>query len=555
MFNYNPEILELLKGESCVICSPLGSGKTQSVKEYIATSKSINLIVVNDIEAQESFVKDIENYCVVYNSKEEMSFKQAITIVRQNRANSLVITKSKFNRLLSVESEILDEFDKIILDEASGLNPIQMSRTKNAISDISAIFEEVMLDCGEEILEKYLVLTMYIRHLYKTITESKEHSQFYKEGMTPSRMKYADGLYKDIKRLYDEHKLHSKTEHLIQVFNLLDAIRTDNLYLGEYMNKKERVINFLYANTFLEERIRNTRAKIIVLDATANLNKYIYRKLGLKIKYLEEKKYPNLVFHIHKYKHITDALGRANDEVTAKIAEDIVSSGRGSYLTFCTKSKENLLTDIGLEKVDYVFSGRDIGSNVYMDETELNLVYSQTFPIHFRSLYNAVILDIRPYLASNPVEVRKTETRLMTERLVQLIGRTAIRQDSNAKVNVHFYCVDQDKIERTQDYFGIPDSNVIIYDIKDIGVAKKSVTIEEVLNTIEFHLQLKFSGYEIDLKEIIRNRLYSPETKNATISSWYIKEKYKSQIIALAKKYKAEFYIKQGRKGGGFIKF
>lgn len=64
MFKYNPRILELIKGEPLVISSGLGTGKTQSVKQYVSTTTTRTLVVVNDTDSQEDLLKGVEEYCV-----------------------------------------------------------------------------------------------------------------------------------------------------------------------------------------------------------------------------------------------------------------------------------------------------------------------------------------------------------------------------------------------------------------------------------------------------------------------------------------------------------
>lgn len=99
------------------------------MKQYLSTTTEQILVIVNDIEAQDAFIIDLPNI-TVYNSNTPDSFYETI---RNLNKNHLIITKTKFNNLLTLGDNIFSMFDRIFIDEASGLSPIQLSSMEDSI--------------------------------------------------------------------------------------------------------------------------------------------------------------------------------------------------------------------------------------------------------------------------------------------------------------------------------------------------------------------------------------------------------------------------------------
>jgi len=98
-----------MSDESLVLCASLGSGKSESVKQFIATTKKNKiLLVVNEKEAQRGYYEDLPDRIIVHNTVERgvesttiTNFKEAYAEMTDEK-NILCITKSKFNSLLIV---------------------------------------------------------------------------------------------------------------------------------------------------------------------------------------------------------------------------------------------------------------------------------------------------------------------------------------------------------------------------------------------------------------------------------------------------------------------
>lgn len=524
-----------------VISKPLGSGKTTSIKQFVSTSKERCLVVVNDIKSQETF-RGIATIC----NHEENKFSKVI-LTKDN----IVITKAKFNNILILNKKQLSLFEYIFIDESSGLNPIIMENLSASIEHLVNLLH-VTMSKKECYFSKHMALLTKIKYI-KDVILSSEFSMFYKYPISETTSEMAKGLLEDL--LIDYNKTHDITStQVVQLMYFISAISANELYIGERIVNNKRHIDVLYVNTSLKTFLQETKSEVLVYDATAEISSPLYEYLNIQIEEYPKLTYPNLKFHIHKYTYLTPSSGRKSKDNTLKVLQEIKEENRNNELTFCIKSKQELLDDFGFELTDYIFSGRDVGSNEYRDLTSINIVYSNTLPIHYRCLYNKIIRNIPIEECSSPIELKKAESIIMGDRLSQLIGRLAIRQDSNAKVDVHFYCVDRGQIEVAKEHFQLPEENIILYSTKDIGIPQKSVTIDDILHCLQNEMQFAWSGRRINVAETIRESLYHPNTSKNTISSWY-KGKNRERIVELATKNKCRIEAKSGRGGGFFVVF
>lgn len=524
-----------------VISKPLGSGKTTSIKQYISTTKERCLVVVNDIQSQQTF-RGIATIC----NHEENKFSRAI-LTKDN----IVITKAKFNNILILNKKQLSLFKYIFIDESSGLNPIIMENLSSSIEHLVNLLH-VTMSKKETYFSKHMALLTKIKYIKDEIL-NLEFSMFYKYPISETTSEMAKGLLEDL--LIDYNKTHAITStQVVELMYFISAISVNELYMGERIINDKRHIDVLYVNTSLKTFLQETKSEVYVYDATAEISSSLYEYLNIPIEEYPKLTYSNLKFHIHKYSYLTPSSGRKSIDNTLKVLQEIKEENRSNELTFCIKSRQETLAGFGFELTDYIFSGRDIGSNEYRDLTSMNIVYSNTLPMHYRCLYNKIIRNIPIEECSSPLELKKAESIIMGDRLAQLIGRLKIRQDHNAEVNIHFYCVDRGQIEVAKEHFQIPDENIILYPTKDIGIPQKSITIEDVLHCLQNEMQFAWSGRRINVAETIREGLYHPNTSKNTIASWY-KRDNRDKIVDLATKNKCHIEAKSGRGGGFFIVF
>ena len=104
------------------------------------------------------------------------------------------------------------------------------------------------------------------------------------------------------------------------------------------------------------------------------------------------------------------------------------------------------------EKVYYFFSGFDIGSNKFVNETELNIIALQTYPKAQRVLYNHIIRGIDLEIA-NFSRDDKAEQELLSSLLVQNINRSKSRvYDSTDKITINLICVSETIAQKAKEF-------------------------------------------------------------------------------------------------------
>ena len=108
----NPHQIQLLESivtdENLVICAGLGTGKSQSVLQYIYENKKEKiLLIANEKEAQNSYKTGLPDRIILHNTVDKSDyvvrdFKEAISSLTDEQ-NVLCITKSKFKPKYNVQ--------------------------------------------------------------------------------------------------------------------------------------------------------------------------------------------------------------------------------------------------------------------------------------------------------------------------------------------------------------------------------------------------------------------------------------------------------------------
>ena len=561
-FYYNLELLEdITSDESIVICASLGAGKSESVKQYITgTIKDKILLVVNEKEAQRGYFEDLPDRIIVHNTVERgvesttiTNFKEAYSQMTDS-ANVLCITKSKFNSLLIVRPNILMTFHKIIIDEANGLNPITVSDLNMDIDKVIANITPLM---SLKTDTYYNNITEVIRFLkgIKNKYEDSEHLPFYKEEVTKELQIIAQNMLRGLRRLYEEEKIFGLKNTNI-FFGMLNCMAHNSVYLGDMNIKGRKTVCMLFANTFLNEYIKSSTTTIKILDGTAMNIKCLYDWLGIKVKddyECNKKEYPNLKIHLHTYKNLTPSKGRNNMEYTQKVVEDMIRLKRNEdILTFATLKivSEGILNDdFDINNINYVMSGKDVGFNGFRDLKDMNIIYFQTLPQHYRMLYNRIFKGMSFEQAYSKLELKQAESELMGAMLCQLIGRLKIRSNNLEHVNIYCYCVSPETLMGIVDYFKITKDNVVRYDEVDIGIALNEVKEKDII--VKLHKEMFAKVDKIVLVDWIRENFYDKNTKQETINKCY--GNIKSEILKLCELNGYELISKRGKGNKAYL--
>ena len=561
-FYYNPELLEdITSDESIVICASLGAGKSESVKQYITgTIKDKILLVVNEKEAQRGYFEDLPDRIIVHNTVERgvesttiTNFKEAYSQMTDS-ANVLCITKSKFNSLLIVRPNILMTFHKIIIDEANGLNPITVSDLNMDIDKVIANITPLM---SLKTDTYYNNITEVIRFLkgIKNKYEDSEHLPFYKEEVTKELQIIAQNMLRGLRRLYEEEKIFGLKNTNI-FFGMLNCMAHNSVYLGDMNIKGRKTVCMLFANTFLNEYIKSSTTTIKILDGTAMNIKCLYDWLGIKVKddyECNKKEYPNLKIHLHTYKNLTPSKGRNNMEYTQKVVEDMIRLKRNEdILTFATLKivSEGILNDdFDINNINYVMSGKDVGFNGFRDLKDMNIIYFQTLPQHYRMLYNRIFKGMSFEQAYSKLELKQAESELMGAMLCQLIGRLKIRSNNLEHVNIYCYCVSPETLMGIVDYFKITKDNVVRYDEVDIGIALNEVKEKDII--VKLHKEMFAKVDKIVLVDWIREKFYDKNTKQETINTCY--KNIKAEIVKLCELNGYRLISKRGKGNKAYV--
>lgn len=145
--------------------------------------------------------------------------------------------------------------------------------------------------------------------------------------------------------------------------------------------------------------------------------------------------------HYYRFADITPFQGRSDEELKKKMLEFMKKEKiPNDFLLFTNKTSVDIFKE-HYHKTNYVFSGKDIGSNEFREEENLAVVFYNTLPQSYRLMYNKEIKGMSIKEASSSLELEIAEYELVGSLMVQLVGRLKIREDNNANVSIYMFCV------------------------------------------------------------------------------------------------------------------
>jgi hypothetical protein len=531
--NFNPEILEDLKSnENLVICSSLGSGKSTSVKKYIDTNKKQKiLLVVNQIKDLKNFKEDLPDNLIYVDKDSRIKLKECVEIIHNSGYNCLAITKVRFNYMVTVKTKLFDKFNKIIIDESGGLNPVTQENFDDSLSNLLETLGKMIKLVDKEAYIKGKSLLDFLYKVNANFFNKKTVTKLLPISIGDSYRKIAEELSEHLLQMYEEDKI--KEHNIYKVFGLLHNIIENKLFINEYNTPQGKKSSILFINNFLKEFIKEKNIPIKVLDGTAKFLTPLYTWLGIKIKdtySINETKYPNMKIHFYKFDDVTPFEGRTNEEVKDRMIQFIKKEGLSSdFLLFTNKtSTETFMKHHS--KVDYVFSGSDVGSNEYMDEKNLIVVFYNTFPQSIRILWNKDIKGLSIEASQSNLELEIAEYELLGSMMCQLVGRTAIRVDNNAEVNIYMFCVPVTTPLSVKHHFKIERENFLVYNCS-LDLRKKTIlSVAGLFYLIE--LQLKDKIDKININEIA-TEYYGDKLTSSSIRQIKSRNKEKFEKLAI----------------------
>jgi hypothetical protein len=175
-----------------------------------------------------------------------------------------------------------------------------------------------------------------------------------------------------------------------------------------------------------------------------------------------------------------------------------------------------------------------------MEEKNLIVVFYNTFPQSIRILWNKDIKGLSIEASQSNLELEIAEYELLGSMMCQLVGRTAIRVDNNAEVNIYMFCVPATTPLSVKHHFKIERENFLVYNCSLDLRKKTNLSVAGLIYLIE--LQLKDGMDKIDINELAKEyygeRLSKDTPKN-------IRKTYKEKFDKIAEKYSYEYVIKR----------
>lgn len=453
---YDEEVLDVLEGlenfDKICIALVTGGGKSQSILEFVRRNNDKrHLLIFGTMKEQISFFEELgEDICAYWNGKLEESFSSKFNNFENG---AFCITKQKFiNLIINCELEILNSFEYIFYDEFGSLNPCIVEDLVTNLSDIQKYSKKVFTTHDRELYDNldFIYRDINIRAFKSICIDSSDNKLFnrvFKLECTEQYKNIAKELLDNMRTPQDE-KTSPKTNINIHysIKLMLHSILNNELYISAYEGTSGIVYNILGVNNLIRDFIEQFMGKLIVMDATAELVRDVYKYLGIEIisdfTKNKNKTYEHVNIKLFDVEDVTPRdIRSGKKEILDKISQVIKSR---KVITFVPlKIEETIKRFYGFDfgQVYHFRSGDDVGSNQFKDETELNIVALQTYPKVQRTLYNHIIKGMTLEQA-NSTRNDLAEFELLSSHLVQNINRSKSRiYSSNDEININLICV------------------------------------------------------------------------------------------------------------------
>ena len=553
------ELNNLKNGDSVCISLITGGGKSQSIMEFVKrNSTKSHLLIFSTTKEQETFLEELgEDMCMCWNSELKVSFKHAIDKFENG---AFCITKQKFiNLIVNDELDILNRFDYIFYDEFASLNPCLVDDLVSKLSEVQKCSRNVFSNLDRKLYDglDFIYRDINLR-TFNTISiensEDKLFNRIFKLECNDKYINIATEILENLKVSKDE-VVKTKLKLKPEIKLMLHSIKNNKLYVSAYRNKDEIVYNILGVNDMIKDFISQYSGRFIVMDATAKLVSDVYSYLGIRIiddfTKNKNKTYEHVEIKIHDIEGVKasdirqgkkeyDESKKGVDNTFLDSVSKIIKSRK--VVTFVPKKiKETFQAMYGydFEKVYYFFSGFDIGSNKFVNETELNIIALQTYPKAQRVLYNHIIKGIDLEIA-NFSRDDKAEQELLSSLLVQNINRSKSRvYDSTDKITINLICVSETIAQKAKEFM---KGSKMTYATKIYH--KEFNNNDRIFNCLDEYLKSYLEEkIVIELDNFLINRGFYD---NLTEMLYFI-DKNKKEIMGIALRYGFYLKIEDGR--------
>lgn len=445
---YDEEVLDVMSNVNNPTCIALitGGGKSQSIIEFVKRNQNKkHLIVFSTKKEQETFKEELEDLFCFWNSDTDNKFN-----FEDIKSVSFSITKQKFiNFILQENNDFFNQFDYIFYDEFSTLNPCLTNDLIKDLSEIQFHSRKIFNNFDRKIYNTLEWLYSDIRNRIMDLIfieeDKKLYNRVFKLDCNKDYIEKASLILETIKTSEDsEIKTNIKVSSSMLL--TLKSIINNKLYICSYEDKCGVTHNILGVNDMIKDFIKEFKGKFIVMDATADIVKDVYKYLGIDIydnfTKNKNKTYEHVNFNIYEFKDVEAKLIRKGDENSLDVISQAIRDRKiVSFIPL--KVKEAFKNNYGyeIEKIYHFFSGDDVGSNDFRDKTEINIIALQTYPRANRILYNHIIKG-ENLESANSSRSDFAEFELLSSHLVQNINRSKSRvYDCNEEININLICV------------------------------------------------------------------------------------------------------------------
>jgi hypothetical protein len=346
--------------------------------------------------------------------------------------------------------DFFNNFDYIFYDEFGTLNPCLSNDLIKNLSDIQ-LGSKKIFNKNDYKLHKTLeslfgdVKDRIIDSIY--IGEDiKLYNRLFKLECDEVYIEKANIILNSLKNKNDDESDKSNLKISSSIMLMLHSIINNKLYASVYDSGHEIVYNILGVNDKIKDFISNYKGKFIVMDATADIVKDVYKYLGIEIydnfTKNKNKTYEHVTLNIYEFKDVEAKLIRSGEESSLdSISQAIKDRKIISFVPLKIKTAFEKKYGYEIEKVFHFFSGDDVGSNKFRDKTEINIIALQTYPKANRVLYNHIIKG-ENLESANSSRNDFAEFELLSSHLVQNINRSKSRiYDCEEEININLISV------------------------------------------------------------------------------------------------------------------
>lgn len=432
----NRKLNTLTKGKTTIINSPMGAGKSTTLKHYLANmDDSMKALIVVEL-------KD-----TVDKFEEELQHRGAVGIHTDNKrslddnldAPILIITHSKLVSLITKSNadKLFKNYDLVAIDESINTYQSIEFSYHELITKILPTFTYYKVDAGVRLFTKFFKKNMeQLRESKGTVNFTTLHRKY--DDETDEFLDY--GTIAD--ELEDSIKADGKSVWVEDALNLVKKLRVlskQGRMKVSFFQQERRTITFNIVIDFFPIHVTK-----VILDGTANINETYQLINDHGVAEIDIKEYPNVRTYRNATVHyLRGAIGRTslttNDTKSVGIVKkeilDLITDvknhfGEDEKVLFLVH-KDNAEFFKGMLPTNYavLWWGKHIGTNDFANYKKmvvygLNYLPDKVYQTIYYSTFTARTNVTDYYIDS-------LKTSLLSVDILQGITRCALRQNIN----------------------------------------------------------------------------------------------------------------------------